>query len=407
MTSPNLAPARRRVRIGLFWFSDTSGNLGVGALTVSQIDRLKKLFPASSYELIFTIFGNPGPLKYDVGAECNFFDASGFSLAKNFFSLVGRLRDQDFVIDIAEGDSFTDIYGIPRFLKIIFPRFVMTIFGVRWFLAPQTLGPFRHLWVAWLANLSLRGAAIVATRDKIWPPSVKSTATREVLVTADLAFGMQAERIKKMSRSIDYVTTGGASAAHHIGVNISGLLWQGEFNSQWNMELDYKSLSILLIDKLIAEYTVHLVPHVFGASCVADNDNHPLTYFSEKRSNPALLLHHQVASPQEAKKLVSQVDIFIGSRMHACIAAISQGIPTIAIAYSEKFHRLLSSTDGVLVLEAAKLTSDEILCQTQAFVEKWIGKRTDLASYERSLTEYDEAIVSLARSWAIDTGNAR
>jgi polysaccharide pyruvyl transferase WcaK-like protein len=30
-------------------------------------------------------------------------------------------------------------------------------------------------------------------------------------------------------------------------------------------------------------------------------------------------------------------DFFVGSRMHACIAALSQGIPTVGVAYSRKF----------------------------------------------------------------------
>jgi polysaccharide pyruvyl transferase WcaK-like protein len=39
----------------------------------------------------------------------------------------------------------------------------------------------------------------------------------------------------------------------------------------------------------------------------------------------------------EIKGVIGMCDFFIGSRMHACIAALSQGIPTAALAYSKKF----------------------------------------------------------------------
>jgi polysaccharide pyruvyl transferase WcaK-like protein len=39
----------------------------------------------------------------------------------------------------------------------------------------------------------------------------------------------------------------------------------------------------------------------------------------------------------EIKGVIGLCDFFIGSRMHACIAALSQDIPTAAVAYSRKF----------------------------------------------------------------------
>jgi polysaccharide pyruvyl transferase WcaK-like protein len=36
-------------------------------------------------------------------------------------------------------------------------------------------------------------------------------------------------------------------------------------------------------------------------------------------------------------------DFFVGSRMHACIAALSQCIPTVGIAYSKKFSGVFES----------------------------------------------------------------
>jgi polysaccharide pyruvyl transferase WcaK-like protein len=43
------------------------------------------------------------------------------------------------------------------------------------------------------------------------------------------------------------------------------------------------------------------------------------------------------------KYLIGQCDFFIGSRMHACIAALSQGVPAVGLAYSRKFLGVLRS----------------------------------------------------------------
>jgi colanic acid/amylovoran biosynthesis protein len=45
----------------------------------------------------------------------------------------------------------------------------------------------------------------------------------------------------------------------------------------------------------------------------------------------------------EMKYLIGQCDFFIGSRMHACIAALSQGVPAVGLAYSRKFLGVLRS----------------------------------------------------------------
>jgi polysaccharide pyruvyl transferase WcaK-like protein len=43
------------------------------------------------------------------------------------------------------------------------------------------------------------------------------------------------------------------------------------------------------------------------------------------------------------KALIGRCDLFLGSRMHACIAAISQHVPTVGLAYSNKFRGVFES----------------------------------------------------------------
>jgi polysaccharide pyruvyl transferase WcaK-like protein len=60
----------------------------------------------------------------------------------------------------------------------------------------------------------------------------------------------------------------------------------------------------------------------------------------------------------EIKYVIGLCDFFIGSRMHACIAALSQYIPTVPVAYSKKFIGVME-TIGVESYVADPRTMDE------------------------------------------------
>ncbi len=75
-----------------------------------------------------------------------------------------------------------------------------------------------------------------------------------------------------------------------------------------------------------------------------------------------LLLVRGDYDQNEIKYIIGQCDFFIGSRMHACIAALSQGIPAIGIAYSRKFAGVMQSA-GVeeLIADPRRSSTTEIL----------------------------------------------
>lgn len=64
----------------------------------------------------------------------------------------------------------------------------------------------------------------------------------------------------------------------------------------------------------------------------------------------------------QLKYLIGRCEFFVGSRMHACIAALSQGIPAVGIAYSRKFAGVLRSIAAEeLVADACSLSAEQIL----------------------------------------------
>jgi polysaccharide pyruvyl transferase WcaK-like protein len=64
----------------------------------------------------------------------------------------------------------------------------------------------------------------------------------------------------------------------------------------------------------------------------------------------------------EIKGIIGTCDFFIGSRMHACIAALSQCIPAIGLAYSKKFFGVFQSIGvGEFSIDMRQKSLEEII----------------------------------------------
>ena len=77
----------------------------------------------------------------------------------------------------------------------------------------------------------------------------------------------------------------------------------------------------------------------------------------------------------EIKYIIGQCDFFIGTRMHACIAAVSQGVPAVPIAYSDKFIGVMETIGvGALVADPRAMDEDTII----STIDRAFENRADL-----------------------------
>jgi polysaccharide pyruvyl transferase WcaK-like protein len=82
----------------------------------------------------------------------------------------------------------------------------------------------------------------------------------------------------------------------------------------------------------------------------------------------------------QAKWLVGRCEWFCGARMHACIAALSQGIATAMIAYSDKSLGVFESVgSGDTVFDGRELEAKALLDGIVATVERRKALRERLA----------------------------
>ena len=130
-----------------------------------------------------------------------------------------------------------------------------------------------------------------------------------------------------------------------VGININGLMFHGGYtgNNMFGLQFEYKTFVLNLVQKLMEETTsrIFLIPHTYGKTESIYSDHEAARQVYEALKDKYVNRLYMVTGDYkefEVKGIIGLCDFFIGSRMHACIAAISQGVPTAAVAYSKKFH---------------------------------------------------------------------
>lgn len=326
------------MRVLILWADEKSSNLGVRVLGRGA-DALARRAWGNDIYVDFQSF-NPGPL----GTQL-----SGKTVLKGILTgnkaIRKKMHQYDVVIDTGAGDSFTDIYGPKRLAIMVYTRFVAKQCKVPVVLAPQTIGPFKTVWGRAAARLTLHSAHTVMARDSTSMDFARGLGHPADCLATDVAFAL-----KEPVRS--------ASVTADIALNVSGLLWNSDAHGSM---LKYREMTRELIKKLLAAgRSVTLMAHVVDNPS-PDNDldaiEDLLVDFGDRVS---------VFVPEtldEVRSFISGCSVVIGARMHACLNALSVGVPAIPLAYSRKFAPLLGDIgwSHTLDLRTDTLIADKVL----------------------------------------------
>jgi colanic acid/amylovoran biosynthesis protein len=118
---------------------------------------------------------------------------------------------------------------------------------------------------------------------------------------------------------------------------------------------------VRVIERLVQDMgaEVIVIPHV--QTSLPDNDDRIIaTTILKRLSHPErVTLAGWDHSAAEFKGIISECELVIGERMHACIAGLSSGVPTVAVGYSVKANGVMSSVFGEEVDRLGVLVSVE------------------------------------------------
>lgn len=377
------------LRVGIFGAPLDTGNLGVSALGLATIEGLARFAPRGVECVLFDYGRGNRPLECGVPAQVTrvgCFYSRRFYLRENLRTalavarcgfvdihpLLRTLRGLDSVLDVSGGDSFTNLYGDWRFRAVTAPKALALAMDLPLVLLPQTYGPFSTAETRRRARELLLGARRVWARDthslsvvrELLGPAFDADRHRDAV---DVAFGLPARApaegvassILKLRRDARLV----------LGLNVSGLLFHREQHAQgqYGLAAPYRTLVEAILRKLLEDPTasVLLIPHVVPP-CGPEEDDvaacETLRAGLPADAAERVTLAPTLSDPREVKWMISHCDWFCGTRMHACIAALSQGVPTLGIAYSDKTAGVFETVSmGDQVADARQLSADRVI----------------------------------------------
>lgn len=330
-----------------------SDNKGCVALTYSVLYLLDRILRDNG--IAYKFYLPESALKdgrYDIdilGSKIEFIAIRNASI-HSFFDFLRMLRhpikylntlkvykNADLILDLGQGDSFSDIYGIKRFEQIVLEYRLANCFRIPYCIMPQTIGPYSNKKVLRQAIRIISKAKMVMVRDEQSFEYVnKILPNKPVCSLIDVAFFMPYKKMVFHNECI------------HVGLNISALLWNGGYtqSNQFVLAVDYKTLVYKIIDFFLSQENIklHLVAHVVGNERHIENDYAVACDIHNCFQTDKIVLAPMFFDPISAKGYISGLNFFVGARMHAAIAAFSSKVPVFPLAYSRKFNGLFIDT---------------------------------------------------------------
>lgn len=397
-----LATSNKIRKIVILGASFDTGNLGVSALAWSAIYLIKHRWPAA-----WVMFLGGREIKTDhvemkgkiidivsypvrycknlltanhiwklwIGVVFNQVFGSRLSFINKTQNTLSVILNADLLCDITGGDSFSDIYGMGRLVRGYLLKQICQMTGKPFIMLPQTYGPFKSPLARLLARRVMNKAAIIYSRDKEGLSVVEGLIGKsgKVKLCPDVAFILEPKKpdnYKPITDNHSLMTNN----SELIGLNISGLLYSGGYTgkNEFGLKGDYRKLMRDIVEYFTTRKNtkVLLVPHVVPEGWDSENDLIACRKLKEGLSD-GIQRNMIIAEPDEGqpffdqceiKYLIGQCDFFLGSRMHATIAAISQCIPTVGLAYSRKFAGVYETADVEdCVVDLRSITNDEAM----------------------------------------------
>jgi len=390
------------IKVGILGATFETGNMGLGALAAGTVQCIRYEYP-NSHVFLMDYLHEETTRQVRIDGEyltvplLNMRFSKKIFLANNialliFLSLVAKLipgqklkrkfinrnrylreiAETHFFVSLAGGDSFADIYGFSRLVYVALPQILVLLAGKRLILMPQTYGPFRGWWARLIARFILRRAEMIYSRDVSGTEDVAGmlglpAGSPKVRFCYDVGFLLEPDAPARLE--IDGVSLHHRSDTTLVGVNVSGLLFIEGYtrDNMFGLKVSYRALIVQVVEHLLRypDLNVLLVPHVFGQEAGSETDSLACNaIFDELKGKyeGRLGTVRGRYNQNEIKFIIGQCDFFVGSRMHACIAAVSQSVPAVSIAYSDKFVGVMKAV-GVesLVADPRRMTAEEIL----------------------------------------------
>ena len=288
------------------------------------------------------------------------------ALARDYQATLKEFQTADLVVATG-GDVFASDYGHRSLLSHLAPLKVARELGKPFFFAAHSIGPFKtdedraaFLEVAKdAAGISVREAKSFdyVTKELGLPTSL-------VTLTADPAFLLTKPAPARLAKLRAYHGFTGNRPVIALTPSQAICNWM---NSDYDQHF---KVWCMVVDMLLRELDAGLifVPHVQELSPKNDDRVLATEILRHFDFDPRLQIAGGDYSASEFKGIISQCDMVVAERMHACIAGLSSAVCTVAIGYSVKAEGILcdlfelEQVKGGLLLPIKDFLDETIAC---------------------------------------------
>ena len=266
------------------------------------------------------------------------------------------------------GDVFASEYGHRSLQTHLAPLKIARKHGKPFFLAAHSIGPFKNDTdrEAFL-GVAKDSAGITVREAKSFEYVTKELGlpTSLVTLTADAAFLLSKPGPERLAKMRAYHGFTGTRPVIALTPSQAICNWMNS-----NYDLHFK-VWCGVVDMLLRELDAGIifVPHVQETSPKNDDRVLATAIVRHFDFDPRLQIAGGDYSASEFKGIISQCDLVVAERMHACIAGLSSAVCTVAIGYSVKAEGILcdlfdlEQVQNGLLLPIKDFLDERIACE--------------------------------------------
>ena len=292
-------------------------------------------------------------------------------------------REIESVLD-ASGFAYGDQFGPERTERAAANAHRWRGRGLHFILLPQAFGPFSSTRIRRAAHSLLSQADLVYARDAISLRAVQGLGTdADIRLAPDITVGLNANPPADVQ----------AEGAPH------GYLIPNE-KMLTHADAEVAASYPAFLEMMVRELRARGVQPILLIHETAGGDRRLATAVSDRVAGGVPIIEE--LDPLRLKGLIATAVIVAGSRFHALLAALSQGVPVIAAGWSHKYRSLLDaygSADALLEPpaspEAVRACLDRALGPTR---DTAVAALRTCAAQQRAQVEimWDEVLTALA-----------
>ncbi len=333
-----------------------------GVETYMQLHNfVNRKIPAFLYKIIFLfkIF------LYLLFTKLNF-----FPISKEERKILELYRNSDLILSCSGGRVGGNNYG--SIFNSFIPMYFAKKLGKKVYFCAQSVEPFRSNFIKNLARIVFNRIDLITVREPTSMEVVKSLNIKTpTYLTGDLAFLLEPETLE----STNYLLKKhGIPEKNKLRIGISVTNWRIYDKDPKIKQKQYVNEITHALEKIIknTDCLIIFFPQViFGPS----EDDRILSNEIKNKLDASLVdkvfILNENFEPNQLKALMGELDLFIGTRMHSCIFALSMNVPTLMIGYENKAWGIMSMLDLTeFIIDIRSLTSEKIVSVFNKMLEE-------------------------------------